>query len=312
MSSPKPICGTQGAGSTDSVWDSILLLWGLVGTVAGVIGAITNAAATTTIPILGITGAGVGLIGLSAAAAALAVVFTVLAFAIDRCSHPDGLNTCSSGVVNEIVESFDEAADEVFPFIAMHDRVDVVVKRDYWHLVQNAAQFVKCAGDSIGSPIIQCLYETPAVCAAAVGATVGAIVGGIGGIVVGIIVGAAIGCAGSGPFYFFCLLLACIIAAIIAAVIALVGAFIGGQIGKAAADDPSPTNTEGSNIRLGDYITTKGNLIVSASFDGARVYWFVTETTLHGQSTGSPQFSHTDPDTNLTMDACPRDFEPPK
>jgi len=43
--------------------------------------------------------------------------------------------------------------------------------------------------------------------------------------------------------------------------------------------------------------------------DGARVYWFVTNTTLHGRSTGTPEFSFTDPDTNLTPpgagDACP-------
>jgi hypothetical protein len=307
---PKPICGNQGI-VTDNTGQVILTIFGIIGTIGSIIGVGIKAAGITTLPILGTTGAGIGLIGLGAVAGGAAVLITVFAFYFDRClNKPDGLNACSAGVVNEIVEAFNEGADELFPFTAMHDRVDVVVKSNYWHLVQNNAEFVKCASDPLSSPIIQGLYETPEVCAAGLGATIGALVGAIGGIILGILLGAALGCAATGPFYLLCLLLAIIIAAIVAAVIALIGAFIGGQIGKAIAEETTPSASDGNALQTGDYVTTKGNLAIIGNFDGARVYWFVTETTLHGRSTGSPQFSHTDPDTNLTTDACPIEQPP--
>jgi hypothetical protein len=299
----KPICGAQG-DATDDVLTVILAIWGIVGTIGSVVGILSDAAKAGVLTILGVSAP--GLAWLAAAAAALATVITIFAFYWNRClDKPDGLQACSAGVVNEIVPSFDSAADELFPFTAMHDRVDVVVKSQYWPLVQQLALFVKCAGDPDRSPIIQGLYESDDVCAAGLGATIGGVAGAVGGILLGALVAGAIGCAGSGIFYVLCLIVVMLIAAIIAAVVALVGAFIGGQIGKAAAGDTEPTADSGNVIQVGDYVTTKGNLITSGDFDGARIYWFVEATTVHGRSTGSPQFSFRDPDTNLALDACP-------
>jgi hypothetical protein len=306
----KPICGDQG-GATDDAGKKILLLWSLVGTTGSLVGLITNAAAVSTLPILGISGAGIGVIGLSAAAASLAVLFTVFSFYWDRClDPPEGLQACAAGVVNAVVESFNTGEENLFPFIAMHDYIKVVVKSEYWPLVQTGALYIDCTEtadgeiDANGSPILQCVYETREVCYAGVGAVIGAAVAGLVGIVLGIIIGAAIGCAATGPFYPICLIFAAIIAAIVAAVITAIGAFVGGQIGKAAAGEQSPPGV-GNPLQPGDYVTVEGNMVTSGDFEKARVFWFVEKTTLHGRSTGSPQFSYEDPDANLTDDACP-------
>jgi len=88
-------------------------------------------------------------------------------------------------------------------------------------------------------------------------------------------------------------------------VAALVGILIGGLIGKAAAGSDDPI-TDGAGLTIGDYITTSGNLIIMGNLDNARAYWFVTEGghAVHGRSTETAPFSHLDPDTNLTEDAC--------
>ncbi len=300
MSNGKPACGPQGK-PTDDVLTFILAVLGAIG---GIIGAIKAVTSTTIVTILGISApAGVWL---AAVAAALVTELVVFGFYYKRClEKPEGLAACSAGVVNGIEESFNSASDELFPFTAMHDRVDVVIKSMYWFLAQNGAFFIKCAGDALGSPMILSFYESDEVCGAGLGATIGGGVGVIGGILLGVLAGAAIGCA----TIILCLL-ALLIAAIIAAVVVIVGAFIGGQIGKAAAGDSTPSASDtGNAVQVGNYITTKGNLITSGDVDGARVYWFVTNTTLHGRSTGTPEFSFTDPDTNLTPpgagDACP-------
>jgi hypothetical protein len=303
MANGKPICGSQGE-STDDTLTFILFALGLLGTIIGIVqGAAWTVAQAQAVTLLGITApGGVWLGGVGGGVLVLVIVF---GFYFKRClEDPDGLDACSAGVVNGIVESFDSPVNEVFPFTAMHDRVDVVVKSIYWNLVQENAQFVKCAGDPDASPVLQGFYYSDEVCAAALGATIGAAAGAVVGIIVAAAI-AAIGCA----TIILCIL-AILVAALIAAGAALAGAFIGGQIGKAIAGDSDPTATGGNTIQTGDYVTTKGNLITSGDFDGARVYWFVEETTLHGRSTGAPQFSFTDPDTNLIDDACPHEVPP--
>jgi|SRR5215831_4520524 len=297
MANGKPTCGPQGK-PTDDVLTLILAILGGIGTLASIIKALLSGSLVT---ILGITAP--ASVWLAAVAAALATEVIVFSFYYKRClENPPGEAQCSAGVVNGIEDSFNSAADEIFPFTAQHKRVDVVVKSMYWFLVQNLAFFIKCAKDPAGSPMIQSFYETDEVCAAGLGSTIGGGIGVIGGILLGVLAGAAIGCA----TIILCLL-ALIVALIVAAVTVLVGAFLGGQIGKAVSNNsrPLPTGPGNAPIQVGDYITTKGNLITSGDFDGARVYWFVTDTTLHGRSTGTPEFSFTDPDTNLTMDACP-------
>ena len=91
-----------------------------------------------------------------------------------------------------------------------------------------------------------------------------------------------------------------------AAIITLIGAGIGGGIAGGIAGTDEPLSDDGGNVlQEGDYVSSFGKLITYGEADGARVYWFVERTVLHGHSTGSPQFSYTDPDANLTEDACP-------
>jgi hypothetical protein len=234
------------------------------------------------------------------------ITFIVVAvFYYKRCHEdPDRQQQCSSGVINECVPSFDSGWDQAFPFIAMHDRVDVVVKSRYWSVAETNALYVKCASDGCESPIIQAFYESEEVCAAGLGSTIGGGAGLVGGIIAGAAIGAAIGCA-TVILCIFALLAAFVVA--VAAV--LIGALAGGQIGKAVAGDSEPTAEGGTAIDLGHYVTTEGGLVTHGDLDGARVYWFVERTVLHGRSTGSPQFSYVDPDRNLPRDACERIVE---
>jgi hypothetical protein len=298
----KPTCGSQG-DSTDDLMKAILAIWGILGTIGSVIGFTAGAGAVVTI--LGITAA--GLIWLSAAGAALATVVTVLAFYWDRClQDPDGKDACTAGVINEIVKSFSSTSEQIFWFTAQHPRVDVVVKSEYWDEVVQLALFVKCAKDSEESPILQGFYYSDQVCAVGLGSLIGAVVGGVLGILAGVAIAAAIGCAATGPFYILCLIVAILVAAIVAAIITYIGAGIGGGIaGAIAGTDEPPSDDSGNVLHEGDYVSTFGKLITYGGLDGARVYWFVERTVLHGRSTGSPQFSYTDPDANLLEPACP-------
>lgn len=299
----KPTCGSQGE-STDDMMKLILAIWGILGTIGSVVGFVTNA--TAIITILGIAAS--GLIWLSAAAVALGIVITVGAFWFDRClADPDGKEACTAGVINEIVKAFSSTAEQIFWFTAQHPKVDVVVKSLYWDEVVQLALFVKCSGKD-ESPIISGFYHSDQVCAVGLGSLIGAVVGGVVGIIAGVAIAAAIGCAATGPFYILCLIIAILVAAIVAAIITLIGAGVGGGIAGGIAGTDEPLSDDGGNVlHEGDYVSTFGKLITSGSMDGARVYWFVERTVLHGRSTGSPQFSFTDPDANLTEDACPID-----
>ena len=57
----------------------------------------------------------------------------------------------------------------------MHDRLDVVVKSNYWNIVENNALYIYCADDADQSPIMHCYYEDKSVCAAGLGSTIGAV-----------------------------------------------------------------------------------------------------------------------------------------
>jgi hypothetical protein len=300
MCPQQPTCGSQGVATQSSVSGvlgdlaSILTVLGVIGTLAGL------AAKGTIITILGIAAPAAVWIG--AVVGALLAFATVFDFYRLRClSHPDTLRACTAGVVQQLVPAFNSASEDIFPFTAQHDRVDVVVKCIYWPLVQVNAAFVECNSDPDTSPILRGYYHNAAVCAAGLGSTIGAGVGVVGGILLGVVAGAAIGCA----TIILCLF-ALLIALIVAAVTVIVAAIIGGDIGRAAAGgSPSPTADDGNTIHSGDYVTTQGGLLTSGDDDGARIYWFADQTTLHGHSTFSSPFDHTDPDANLTMDGCP-------
>ncbi|TMI99384.1 MAG: hypothetical protein E6G97_22590 [Alphaproteobacteria bacterium] len=302
---PHPPIGPTG-DSTDDIGKTFLAILGVLGTIGTVVGAAIEGTKTGTIAILGVAGDGVGAIGLSAVAAAVAVATTVLAFWIDRClSNPTGEEACSAGVIDTIVPSFNDATSYFFPFSAQHDLVSVVTQCQYWPLIQQNAGFIHVNATD-NSPAIHCYFKSKPVCTAAGGAFVGAVVGGVAGIVVGIIAGAALGCAASGPFYILCLLLACLIAALIAAACALFGAFLGGSIGHAIGGSGFLTVDSGAEPFVGDYITTCGNTIIYGNDEHARVYWFVEHSALHGASMApaGQQWIHADPDQNLPLDTC--------
>jgi hypothetical protein len=243
----------------------------------------------------------------SAVAAGLAILAIVSYLYYKRCHRePESLQACSSGIVQHIEPSFNSWTDEVFPFAAMHDRVDVVTVCDYWYLVEGGgAQYVKCAPDPESSPMLLGFYYSDKVCNAGVGSVIGGGIGAVGGIIAGALVGAAIGCA----TVILCLL-AILVAALIAAAAVLVGAFLGGQIAKAQGFPP-PSTDDGKVISVGDIVTTQGGLITNGDQDGARTYWFVDSTTLHGHSVNPAPYSHLnaeaalkDPVTGALLDAC--------
>jgi hypothetical protein len=282
------------------VLTTLLVVLGGVGTLATGAKSFIAALKETLKPIFGITA--VGAIWLASAAGAVATLATVAVFYWKRClEDPDRQPACSAGVINSVVNAFSSAADELFPFSAMHDRADVVVKSVYWFLVEANAQLVDCAQDADQSPIIRCYYRTDEVCSAGLGATIGGTAGAVGGVLLGAIAGAAIGCV----TILFCIL-ALLAALVVAAASVLAGAFVGGQLGKMVSGRGGGARTAlGETLVVGDYVTTSGGLVTLGEADGARVYWFVDHTVVHGRSAGNPEFSFRDPDANLNPDACP-------
>ena len=303
MAGPKPTCGLQ-APPIDSTFDSIvavlLFLFGVPGIVIGVVKFFGLEGALT---ILGASGATT--IWIAGAAGAVAVVAIIGVFWWKRCRPIEGRRDCAAGVTNEIEEAFNSGWDPLFPFAAQHDRVDVVVKCNYWPLVETGAAFVKCTGhpDPVDqSPILQTFFENDEVCAAALGALIGAAIGAAAGIWAGVAVAALMVALCAGPWIILCLL----VALIIAAAVTLAAAAAGGAIGRWIADDGGPPTADGETIGVGDYITVPGNYVAHGDFRGAIVAWFVDGPTWHGPSNEpGPEFVHTDPDENLDPDACP-------
>lgn len=268
----QPTCGPQGvtvSPTLSTVPGDIAWLLGLVGTASTIVGLFKLKEIIT---IFGISAAAV--VWIAAVAGALITLAVVIDFYRLRCgSHPRTLSACSSGVLEAIIPAFNSTTDEIFPFTAMHDRIDVVVKCMYWFLVENNAAFVECNNDPDMSPILRCYYHNDKVCGAGVGAIVGAVVGAVGGIFLAVLAGGAIASIACGPFAWLCLILAVIVALIVAAACVLIGALAGGQIGKAASSAGPPAADDGNTLSVMDYVTTAGGLLTSGDDDGARIYW---------------------------------------
>jgi hypothetical protein len=282
-------------------------LFGVIGTIAGIFDKISVPGGI--LKIGGITIGGAGVAGaLSALIAAVTIIVIVGVFALDRCVRGRGLSECVAGVVHQIIESFNSALDELFPFSAMHDRVDVVVRSRYWDVLESGEAFVHCTDElpPRRSEIMRCYYYERRVCQAAQAGIIGAGIGGAAGIIAGAAAAAAIGCA----TVILCLL-AIIVAAIIAAVAALVGALIAGQAAKAAGEDSTPS-ADGVPIGVGDLVSVRGNMQRRDHDEGANVMWWVTSSDLHGRARdGLPQpFSYCEIDEELPTDSCPRAAEP--
>jgi hypothetical protein len=298
----KPFCGPN---PNISIKDESLAFY--IGIVLSILtGTLGVAAILAALEVAGLTASS---LFAAAAAAGIATFFSIYNSYWARCIYePEGEGACSAGIIDEVVPSFSSAVEYIFPFTAMHNRVDVVIKSKYWPLVSGAS-FIKC--NAIKSPIIQCYYKTEKVCNAGLGSVIGAAVGAFVGAVLGIEVAAAFlaSCALTSVLLFFCILLALIIAALIAAGCTLVGAIAGGWVGMlASGTSPQPSgDTSGGVLQVGDYVTTRGKLtedpIVSSK--RAKVYWFVFMTSQEGHFNGyPPPYSHEVPDDNYKPDAC--------
>lgn len=290
----RPDCGINLPGASTSNGEIVSTVVGVTGSVLSVGGAVAGIikgglAAFATYPII------------AAIVAAAVVVAVVIYFAVERCRHPEGAHGCMAGVIEALTPAFSDTGSTVFTFASPHDRADVVVKSAYWDFIDLRSEYVFCS-TADNSPMIPCFYYTPAVCNAGIGASIGAGVGAVAGLLIAAAAIAAIGCA----TWILCIL-ALIVAVIIAVVAVIICAVAGGQIGRAATPEPGPTSSGASPqpLSVGDYVTVKGTLLKSGDLDNALVFYFVTDTTLHGHSLNSPSFSHTDPDANLVPDACP-------
>lgn len=253
--------------------------------------------------IIKIGGAGGG-----AAIAGLAVYIGILIligwYVSKRCEADDGLPECVAGVVHEIEPSFSSALDELLPFTAMHDRVDIVVKSRFWDLVEagNAKVFCTDAVYPRRSEIFRSYYYTKRVCKAGSGALIGASVAGAVGVYAGIAAAAAIGCA----VIWLCLLVI-ILAVIIVAASALTGALVGGQIAKAVTGETAPDDYSGNILAVGNYITVNGNMVTTEFAEGANIFYWEKSTFLHGNASDNlaRPFNYCDVDDEFTEDSCP-------
>jgi hypothetical protein len=309
MSTPsfnKPQCGPQ-AQTVDDAVTTVLTLLGFISTLAGgIIGVIKlgNTAFEEGV-IFGVSGVN-GFVLVAAAGAAL-IIGIVAIFLKLRCEKREGPFGCAAGVVNHIRESFSSVREWVFPFTAMHDQVDVTVKRQYWELVRENSEFVACAGDRGGSPVLQCFYYSEEVCNVIGGALVGAMIAGTVAVWLTPIFGPLLiaACA---------TLLLCILAIIIvflaAVLITLIGAAVGGWIAKATVEEDQPMSG-GQAVLVGHYITASGTLVRHREFEGAIVMWFVESSMLHGGPSrrgegpgGGPPYPESDPFQNLPDDGC--------
>lgn len=280
------------------------ILGGVGSGIAAAIGVTTTVAAFTVGSFL------TGLI------AGLAITATTFAFYnLRHCgNNPKGLDVCLAGVIDNITPDFNSVWDELFPWQAMHDRVDVVVKLKHWDLMESGGAYVFCTNHiepMRRSIIARCFYRSERVCAAISSSQIPALVGAIGGAILGATVANAfLTAVGGCVFILFCLF-ALIIAAIVAIVTTLVLAMIGGHIGKATTRDTSPReNDSGQSLAIGDFVTIKGPLLRAdgdpVHFNGANVILFVKDTDKHGQSmsiTARP-FSYCELDEDFPLDGC--------
>lgn len=293
----------QGAQTASTILTSLFgsAAWNVAGSVAAVGGALLGVA-----------------IG-------LAIVFSK---ALDRRNPKPGVPRCYAGVVNGLALAFTSGHDWAFPYAAEHDRLDLVVKRAYWPLVDAAPrQFVWCAADVRTSPLIRSYFHSQTVRNATGGAMAGAIVGGIGGAIAGYFAGVGVAtalgavlCSASLWFYLLCLLVVIVVALVVALICTLVTATIGGAIGAGATNasssaGPTPRGGSGGSIALGDYVTLNANLAVRGEDSDAWVAWWVDESAalapaVHGRSMvgegtgGSAPFNFVDAD-GAFIDACP-------
>jgi hypothetical protein len=278
----------------------IVIIWGALGA------AIAVAKALGTISVSGgiISVGGVTIAtGLFAGGALGFVVATttfivVLSSARDRCTQSDAPSECVAGVVVAIEPSFSSVLDELAPWRAMHDRVDLVVKSFFWQVVESGNAFVFCTDEPSPrrSEIMRCYFFDRRVCDAARGAAVGAAVGAVAGIAAAALIAAAL-CV----TVVLCIL-GLILAAAAAAGAVLGGAFAGGQLGKGAGQDPT---AEGQTLATGHLVTVNGPMARRGYDNGANVIYWADSAQFHGMSMSPQPFSCCEINDELE-DGCER------
>ncbi|MEA3041266.1 MAG: hypothetical protein QOC65_755 [Sphingomonadales bacterium] len=313
--SRRPRCEPGSESLPEPLAEIIALLAGFEGALAALIlileaiGAISvtpSGAIVITTSWLGLT-ATAPLVGAAVAAVVAAVLVSLIAFSVDdRCRHGSGSRECAAGVVVEIVPSFSSTLDDLLPFTAMHDRVDLVTTSRFWNAIESSTAYVFCtdAEEQDGrSEILRCYFFEQRVCDVARGSLVGGIVGGVAGIALAALWMAAAGCA----LVITCLL-ALLLAALIAAAAVLAGALAGGSIARALGSNESPSSDNGATIALGQLFTVHGIMQRRAYDSGANVLYFVSSAIFHGVSRSPQPFSYCEIDEELPtdLDGCGR------
>jgi len=305
----EPLCGPQQPGSVPSPFD-----WWVLGAL-GTIGAVGAYVYSSGIPIINgiialLKGSAVVLpsapllASFIGAAAVLALVF-YYAFQADGCiiSTPKGEPICFSGIVQETIDTSSTATAILAPFaIPPAGLFQVVVKSIYWNYVTQNSYWVYCS--PVGAAMLPCLIKSKSACGGKIGSLVGAGVGAIAGIVLGFLAGAALGCAASGPFFIFCLLLACLIAVIVAAAITYAGAVVGGWIGQGIGSvGGDPVGDLWKGLERGTIVTVKGNWVTNKDV-GNNELFYTTEIIRMGPADPKEAYSTADADATRPSD-CP-------
>lgn len=288
-----PNCGDANAGpsaeSLKEVWGWIRNIFTIGGIIVGAIKFLGSASVSGGAITIGGVTLGAAAAGAMVGAAVAVATFVVVALsAYDRCHPSDAEEQCVAGVVTQLVPSFSSAAEDLLPWKAMHDRVDVLVKSHFWQIVEFGNAHVFCTKEERPrrSELLRCYFYEQRVCSAANGAVVGAAVGAIAGIIAAAIIAAAM-CT----TVILCLL-GLVIAAIVAAVAVLAGAFAGGQIAKAGADDETPSASSGETLAVGHLVTVRGPMERRGYDDDANAIYWVTSAQLHGSSMSPQPFSY--------------------
>lgn len=283
--------------SIDETISDIIKLKGAIGVITGAI-AIIGGLGTFSI---------VALSMIAAAAGPGLIILTSLTKAIKLLCRPGPSgrpDQCASGVVVSMTPSFSSGVQTWFPMTALHDRVDLVVKSDYWWIVEYSDAKVICTETNDlqrRSEVLRCYFYDPQVCEAARRAWEGAAIGAVLGLVIGAVVGALL--CGIG----LCVL-GVIVAALISAALTTAGGAAGSAIGQASSDDLDPSGESGLAISTGDLVSFRGNLVRSGVDGGANVFWWVSEAFIIGEASSSVPsnpYSHCEIDLQLEgIDLC--------
>jgi hypothetical protein len=289
----RPNCGSADAGvvpeALTEVVKWIVIIWGGIGVAIGAAKAIGAISVSGGVISIGGTAIATGLF----AGAAVGFVVAVTTFIVvlnstrDRCNQSDAQSECVAGVVVAMEGSFSSTLDELAPWRAMHDRVDLIVKSFFWQVVESGNAFVYCTDEPWPrrSEIMRVYFYDRQVCEAAQGAAVGAAVGMVAGIVAAALIAAAL------CITVILCIVGLLLAALVAAAAVLGGAAIGGQIAKAASEDTDPT-ADGQTITVGHLITARGPMERRGYDNEANVIYWADSAQFHGVSMSPQPFSY--------------------